>query len=80
MSRELIELDAALAVAVELSREAAAAGLIVTAMSPHRCQGRYGCHFIQLWQADGTLWAEASHETTSSVRNQHIGGYRRSRG
>lgn len=70
------DLIAALKVAFELSRDAAAAGLVVTALSPHQCQGRYGCHFIQLWQPDGRLWAEASHETTDEVRG-HIAGYAR---
>lgn len=68
MSREGDELDKALAVAVGLSRAAVEAGLTVTALSPHRCRGRYGCHLIQLWAPDGVLWAEASHETTGSVR------------
>lgn len=76
MSSAAEELDEALAVAVQLSRDAVAAGLVVTAISPHRCLGRYGCHFIQLWQGSGGLWAEASHETTRSVR-QHIALYRR---
>lgn len=69
MSRDGDELDKALVVAVGLSRSAVEAGLTVTALSPHRCvNGRYGCHFIQLWAPDGGLWAEASHETTRSVR------------
>jgi hypothetical protein len=76
VSREGDELDEALAVAVGLSREAVAAGLTVTALSPHRCRGRYGCHFIQLWMPDGGLWAEASHESTASVR-EHIALFRK---
>lgn len=72
---DLDELDAALRVAFELSRDAVAAGLVVTAMSPQQCHGRYGCHFIQLWQPNGVMWAEGSHETTASVR-EHIALHR----
>lgn len=71
------ERDEALAVAVGLAREATAAGLVVTALQPHRCLGRYGCHFIQLWKPDGGLWAEGSHESTAAVWG-HIASYGRS--
>lgn len=72
---ESTELDEALKVARRLARKAQKAGLVVTQLAPHRCQGRYGCHLIQFWGADGRLWAEASHESTQSVRD-HIAGYR----
>ena len=79
MGRETDELDAALSTAVQLSREAVAAGLIVTELAALKCHGAYGnCFLIQIWQADGGLWAEGSHETVESVR-QHIHSYARGR-
>lgn len=79
MGRETDELDAALATAVQLSREAVAAGLVVTQLGAMKCHGGYGnCYVIQIWQADGRLWAEGSHETVASVR-RHIHSYARGR-
>ncbi len=55
---------------VGLAREATAAGLVVTQLMPIlcRCAGTRVEYVIQLWQADGTLWAEGSHETAGRVR------------
>jgi hypothetical protein len=59
---------------VDLAREATAAGLIVTQLMPLKC-GHGGEDFlIQLWQSDGTLWAEGSHEIAEDVRT-HIRRY-----
>jgi hypothetical protein len=50
---------------VTLAREAAAAGLTVTHLMP----APLGRGFtIQLWQADGTLWAEGRHESAAMIR------------
>ncbi len=56
-----------------LAREAAAAGLVVTRIDPHRCGGDYE-YSIALWQPDGALWAEGTHENADMVRD-HITGY-----
>jgi hypothetical protein len=67
-------LQAALVVAFKLSRRAVRAGLVVTQLAPQRCHGGYGCFTIQLWQSDGGLWAEGSHEAEEQVR-EHIRRY-----
>jgi hypothetical protein len=62
---------------VALAKEATAAGLIVTQLMPHPCGHiveRPEEYAIQLWGADGSLWAEARHESEDSVRG-HIAGY-----
>lgn len=66
-----------LRIAVELSREAAAAGLVVTRLEPLRCHtdGEEHCFAITLWGADGALWAEGTHETAANIRHMHIAGY-----
>lgn len=64
------------AAAFELAREAGAAGLVVTQMSPHRCgpDGDPPEFLIALYQPNGSLWTEGSHETADAVRD-HITGY-----
>lgn len=62
--------------AFELAREAQAAGLVVTLMSPQRGgpAGDPTEFVIALYQPDGKLWAEGSGETGDAVRD-HITGY-----
>lgn len=66
--------------AFELARDAQAAGLVVTCMAPLRC-GHGGDAEVEflvgLYQPDGTLWAEGSHESAEQIREQHIEGWRR---
>lgn len=58
---------------VQLAREAVAAGLTVTELMPLRCHGGVD-YAIQLWAADGSLWAEGTHEDAEQVR-WHISNY-----
>ncbi|MBM0201885.1 hypothetical protein JNW90_01280 [Micromonospora sp. STR1s_5] len=59
-----------------LTQEAAAAGLTVAELTPHRCHGGGQEYFVRLLDADGQVWAEASHETADSIHG-HIRSYRK---
>lgn len=76
-------LSAAFREAFTLSREAQDAGLVVTCMAPHRCAHSSGSDDYEfqvgLYQPDGLLWAEGTHESAELIREQHIGGWRRYR-
>lgn len=63
--------------AFDLSRDAAAAGLVVTRLEPLACGVSHEslCFAITLWMADGRLWAEGTHESANTIRQQHIAGY-----
>ncbi len=50
-----------------LLEELAAAGLIAEQLDPIRCQGDVE-YLIRLLMPDGSVWAEASHESAESVR------------
>lgn len=53
-----------------LSQEITAAGLVVTMLLPipHGNVRGGSCYRIQVWQPDGRLWAQATHETDEDVR------------
>lgn len=55
---------------VELARAAGDVGLVVTRLMPMGC-GHGPCYAMQLWQPDGELWAEGTHESAESVQ-RHI--------
>lgn len=57
---------------VALARKATAVGLVVTQLMPMR--GWQDCYAVQLWRADGTLWAEGTNESADSI-GRHIAGY-----
>ena len=65
--------------AVALAREAASAGLIVTRLYPHQC-GPDVEYSIALWQPNGELWAEGTHESARMIRDTHIAGWWRGPG
>lgn len=59
----------------DLIRRAWAAGLVVRQLEPMQCRNsENGCYAIQLWAADGSLWAEGSHEDREKVL-WHIANY-----
>lgn len=64
--------------AFELARDAQLAGLVVTMLAPHRCHSGYEFQ-VSLYQPDGQLWAEGTHESARTIREQHIAGWLRHR-
>lgn len=61
---------------IVLSREAAEAGLVVTCLLPITCAHTGNQEYnIQIWQPDGGMWAEGTHETAEEIRG-HIASWR----
>ena len=61
--------------AVQLSREATAAGLTVTELVPMPCCGRQEFS-VQLWTADNRVWTEMDHASAGDIR-EDISSYPR---